>query len=88
MGLGVGMAAPASNNACIELMPQRAATITGIRGMFRQAGGAVSITASTLVLYQVGDLALGFRVVFVGLALALAATLPAILAMPRSPQRM
>lgn len=88
MGLGVGMAAPASNNACIELMPQRAATITGIRGMFRQAGGAVSITASTLVLHQVGDLALGFRIVFIGLALALAATLPAILAMPRSPQKM
>ncbi len=43
MGLGVGMAAPRfEQNACIELMPHRAPTITGIRGMFRQAGGAVS----------------------------------------------
>lgn len=85
MGLGVGLAAPASNNACIELMPHRAATITGIRGMFRQAGGAVSITVATLVLHQTGDLGVGFRVVFVGLAVALVSTLPAIVAMPRSP---
>ncbi len=85
MGLGVGIAAPASNNACIELMPDRAATITGIRGMFRQAGGAVSITVATLVLHQSISIAAGFRVVFIGLAIALLATIPAIMAMPRSP---
>jgi len=85
MGMAVGFAAPAANNACIELMPHRAATITGIRGMFRQAGGAVSITLATLVLHQVGDMALGFRFIFIGLAIALMATLPAILAMPGSP---
>jgi MFS family permease len=85
MGLGIGLAAPASNNACIELMPERAATITGIRGMFRQAGGAVSITVATLILHQSSDLASGFRLVFIALAIAMVATLPAILAMPSSP---
>ena len=85
MGIGVGLAAPASNNACIELMPERAATITGIRGMFRQAGGAVSITVATLVLHESISIAAGFRVVFIGLALAMLATVPAIFAMPRSP---
>jgi len=85
MGLGIGLAAPASNNACIELMPERAATITGIRGMFRQAGGAVSITVATLILHQSSDMASGFRLVFIALAIAMVATLPAILAMPSSP---
>jgi len=85
MGLGVGLAAPASNNACIELMPHRAATITGIRGMFRQAGGAVSITVATLVMQQMNDLAAGFQVVFIGLAIVMLATFPAIFMMPGSP---
>ena len=85
MGIGVGLAAPASNNACIELMPHRVATITGIRGMFRQAGAAVSITIATTILHQSGSLAAGFRVVFIALAIALVATIPIVLAMPRSP---
>ncbi len=85
MGMGVGLSAPASNNACIELMPERAATITGIRGMFRQAGGAVSITMATLVVHQASDIGSGFRFVFVSLAVVLLSTFPAILAMPRSP---
>lgn len=86
MGMGVGLSAPASNNACIELMPERAATITGIRGMFRQAGGAVSVTLATLVLHETGDPAAGFRIVFISLAVVMVATLPAIYAMPRSPR--
>ncbi|MBN1856568.1 MAG: MFS transporter [Dehalococcoidia bacterium] len=85
MGIGVGIAAPASNNACIELMPLRIATITGIRGMSRQAGAAVSITIATITLEQSGTIAAGFHVVFVVLAIAMVATIPAILAMPRSP---
>jgi EmrB/QacA subfamily drug resistance transporter len=85
MGMGVGLSAPASNNACIELMPERAATITGIRGMFRQAGGAISVTMATLVLHQSADAATGFRIVFIALAVVMLATLPAIFAMPRSP---
>ncbi len=86
MGMGVGLSAPASNNACIELMPERAATITGIRGMFRQAGGAISVTLATLVLHQSSDAATGFRIVFISLAVVMIATLPAIFAMPRSPK--
>ena len=85
MGIGVGMAAPASNNACIELMPERIATITGVRGMFRQAGGAVSVTVATLVLHESATIAAGFRIIFIALAVALLATIPAVLAMPRSP---
>lgn len=35
-GVGVGLASPSSNNAAIELMPEKMAAITGLRGMFRQ----------------------------------------------------
>lgn len=86
LGIGVGTASPAANNACIELMPQRAATITGIRGMFRQTGGALSVTIATLVLHEVGDMALGFSAIFMGLAMAFLATMPLIFMMPKSPK--
>jgi EmrB/QacA subfamily drug resistance transporter len=49
-GVGMGVVAPAANNACIELMPHRIATITGVRGMFRQSGSAMSIAISAMVL--------------------------------------
>jgi MFS family permease len=85
LGLAVGALSPAANNACIELMPERAATITGVRGMFRQIGGSLSITVATLVLYTVGDMALGFRIIFIGIAVAFIAAIPLIFLMPRSP---
>jgi len=85
LGLAVGAISPAANNACIELMPERAATITGVRGMFRQIGGALSITVATLLLHTVGDMALGFRIIFIGIAVAFIAAIPLIFLMPSSP---
>jgi MFS family permease len=85
MGLGSGVTSPAANNACIELMPQRVATITAVRSMFRQAGGAVSLTIATLVLHLSGNMARGFLIVFLSIALALLASISVIFAMPGSP---
>lgn len=85
-GVGMGISAPAANNACIELMPDRVATITGVRGMFRQIGGAVSIAVTSIVLQRVGDMARGFFIVFTGLAVIMLVTLPAIFIMPASPK--
>jgi EmrB/QacA subfamily drug resistance transporter len=82
-GLGSGMVAPASNNACIELMPNRVATITGVRGMFRQIGSGLCIAISAMVLENF-DFSLGFRIVFFGLAILLVLSIPFIFAMPRS----
>jgi EmrB/QacA subfamily drug resistance transporter len=84
LGLGMGTAAPAANNACIELMPEHVATIVGIRGMFRQCGGAVSIAVATMVLHSARDMASGFRVVFLGSVLLLALSIPCIFLMPSS----
>ncbi|MBI2958176.1 MAG: hypothetical protein HYY32_04960 [Chloroflexi bacterium] len=84
-GLGHGISSPAANNACIELMPDRIATITGVRSTFRKAGQAVGIAVAALVLDLSGNLLLGFRYVFIGAALVTLITLPSIFAMPRSP---
>ncbi len=84
-GLGMGIALPASNNACIELMPNRVASITGVRGMFRNSGGALSIAITTLLLDNIGSMALGFTVAFFGLGIVMLIALPLIFVMPKSP---
>jgi MFS family permease len=83
-GIGSGAVAPAANNACIELMPNRIATITGVRGMFRQSGSALSIAISSMVLQNFSDIGTGFRVVYFGLAVILIFSIPFIFAMPGS----
>lgn len=86
LGLGMGIIMPAANNACIELMPERVATITGIRGMFRMIGGAVSITIASIILqvFQ-NNMAMGFTIIYLGLAAVLLLSIPVIYLMPRSP---
>jgi EmrB/QacA subfamily drug resistance transporter len=86
-GLSQGMVAPATNNACIELMPERVGTITGVRGMFRQVGGAISVGLTALVVHNTGDSAMGFRYVFIGLAAIMLMTIPIIFLIPRGPAR-
>ncbi len=83
-GFSQGMVAPAANNACIELAPDRVGTITGVRGMFRQIGSALSINITTLVVHNSGDMARGFFLVFIGLAAITLATIPIIFFMPRA----
>jgi MFS family permease len=86
IGIGAGLSAPASNNACIELMPQHVSTITGIRGMFRQIGGALSIAIATVILHLSPTMAQGFRIIFFGMAALLLGVLPAVFLMPASPK--
>lgn len=81
-GLGQGVLLPAANNACIDLMPQQIGTITGMRAMFRQGGGAVGTVATSLVLHNTSDMARGFYIVFLGLAAMLLVTIPTIFGMP------
>ncbi|MDO8490900.1 MAG: MFS transporter [Dehalococcoidia bacterium] len=85
-GLGSGTSAPAANNACIELMPDRVATITGVRGMFRMGGGAIGIAIASLVLeHSAGDMGRGFYFIFLSLAVVMLLTASLIFAMPSSP---
>lgn len=50
VGMGVGCAAPATNNASLQLAPSNIAAITGLRGMFRQTGGLIYVTIATSLL--------------------------------------
>jgi EmrB/QacA subfamily drug resistance transporter len=81
-GIGIGIALPASNNACIELMPDKVATITGLRGMFRSVGGASGISLTTIILHLCSTPANGFSITFISLALVFLFTIPLVFLMP------
>jgi EmrB/QacA subfamily drug resistance transporter len=49
-GLGMGTAAPATNNATLQLAPDQVAQIAGLRGTFRQSGGILYVSMATAVL--------------------------------------
>ncbi|HUL24045.1 MAG TPA: DHA2 family efflux MFS transporter permease subunit [Thermodesulfobacteriota bacterium] len=81
-GIGIGIALPASNNACIELMPEKVATITGLRGMFRSVGGAFGISLITIILHSSSTPLLGFRATFLSFGLGLLLCIPLVFLMP------
>lgn len=84
-GIGHGFLSPAANNACIELMPDRVSTITGVRNAGRNLGVALGITITSVALDSLGSLNRGFEFVFIGGAVMSLLSIPCILAMPRSP---
>ncbi len=81
-GIGMGFIFPASNNACIELMPDKVATITGLRGMFRSIGGALGISLIAVILHLSSTPAHGFRTVFLSFAVGLLLAVPLVFLMP------
>lgn len=85
VGIGSGMVSPASNNACIELMPDKAASITGLRQISRQMGQAIGVAISTLVLEYSSSMARGFTILFFGFTSVLLIAMIAVFYMPESP---
>jgi EmrB/QacA subfamily drug resistance transporter len=83
-GIGMGLAAPSSNNALLDLLPERAAVVTGIRGVFRQTGGVVGTALIVLWLELSPDKAAGMRTIYAVLALLLVTTVPLTLLIPDS----
>ena len=82
LGLGLGLAGPASNNAAIELAPDRIAAITGLRGMFRFLGGVLGTSMITLVTARSSSIPNGLEVSFLGLAVVTALTTLIVLGIP------
>ncbi len=82
-GLGPGICTPASSNACIELMPDKVATITGLRGMFRSMGSAMGVSLATIVLNNVEDASRAWYLVLLGSVVIALLSLPAVFGMPR-----
>jgi EmrB/QacA subfamily drug resistance transporter len=81
-GIGAGIANPASNNACIELMPEKVATITGLRGMFKTVGGALGIPLITFILHSSPNPDKGFRITFISFGVGLLLAIPLVFLMP------
>ena len=81
-GLGMGLLIPASNNAGLDLLPGRAAVISGIRGLFNSTGGVIGTAIIVLWLELSPDKAAGLRSVFTVLGLLMLATAPLALLIP------
>lgn len=87
MGIGVGIAIPAANNACIELMPEKVASIVGLRGMFGTVGGALGVSLTTFILHVSGSYPRGFKITFSSFGLGLLCALPLVFLMPIGKRR-
>ena len=83
-GLGMGIANPASSNAGIDQAPDKAASITGIRGVFRLAGGTISISCVVLALSFFKDQAAGLDTIFMVFTGVLLVTMPVVLLIPEA----
>ncbi len=81
-GIGMGITFPAANNACIELMPEKVGTITGLRGMFRTIGGALGVSIITVILHICSDPSKGFTITFISFGLGLLFSIPLVFLMP------
>jgi EmrB/QacA subfamily drug resistance transporter len=81
-GVGMGLSLPASNNAVIELMPDKVSTITGLRGTFRSVGAAIGISVVTMILHLSSSPAVGFRIIFISFGLILLLTIPLVFLLP------
>lgn len=81
-GLGMGIAAPASNNAALHLAPGEVSSIAGLRGMFRQIGAIASISVTTAIVSASADPGIAQAWAFVVFAGLLLAALPLVVAIP------
>ena len=85
-GIGMGILFPAVNNACIELMPAKVASIVGLRGMFRTVGGALGVSIITFILHLSSDPVIGFKITFLSFGLGLLCVIPLVFLMPAGTQ--
>lgn len=83
MGLGNGIAAPATNNATLSFAPGEVASIAGLRGMFRQIGAIVAISVTTAIVarsehpgIQLGHSFMVFSVIIIFVVVPLVFTVP------------
>jgi len=68
-------------------MPEKVATITGLRGMFANVGGTLGVSLITIILHLSSTPANGFRTTFICFGLVLLFTIPLIFLMPTGRER-
>ncbi|AYG02433.1 MFS transporter [Gryllotalpicola protaetiae] len=81
-GLGMGLAVPAANNATLQFAKGQIAGVSGLRGMFRQAGSIIAVSVVTAVIAQASDPGMSLGVSFLVLAATLVAIVPAVFLVP------
>lgn len=81
-GIGLGIANPASSNAALDLIPEKVAAASGIRGMFRFTGGTLGTGALILVLSHFPDKAVGLQYIFLFFGFMMLALIPIVFLIP------
>ncbi|TNC20978.1 MFS transporter [Amycolatopsis alkalitolerans] len=81
-GVGMGMTVPASNNASLQLAPDKVAAIAGLRGMFRQGGAIISISVTTAVIARSSDAGMAQAYTLLVFAALMVAVLPLLVLVP------
>jgi EmrB/QacA subfamily drug resistance transporter len=84
-GVGTGFVMPASNNAILDLVPDRAGVISGMRGMFRATGGIIGTAVIVVMLELSDDKAAALRTMFTTYGILLLAAIPMTLLIPDIP---
>ncbi len=81
-GVGMGLATPAANNATLQLAPEQAAAVAGLRGMFRQAGAISAVSITAAVVARSADPGIAQAHVFLAFAAIILCALPLIVLIP------
>lgn len=81
-GLGMGLSVPAANNATLQFAKGQIAGVSGLRGMFRQAGSIMAVSVVTAVVARASDPGISLGVSFLVLAATLIAVTPTVLLVP------
>jgi len=81
-GVGMGVCTPAANNATLQLAPDQAAAVAGLRGMFRQSGAITAVSVTAAVVARSGHPGLAQARVFEVFAAILILSLPLIPLVP------
>jgi EmrB/QacA subfamily drug resistance transporter len=81
-GVGMGISTPASNNATLQLAPEHAAAVAGLRGMFRQSGAITAVSVTAAIVARSTDPGITQAHVFLVFAAITACSLPLMLLVP------
>lgn len=82
VGGGVGLAQPAANNACLDLLPDKVASITGLRGMFRSTAGVLGTAFFVLALSYADDKKAGMEQIFLVMSIVFALSISCVFLIP------
>jgi len=81
-GIGMGISTPSANNATLQLAPEHAAAVAGLRGMFRQSGAITAVSITAAIVARSTDPGITQAHVFVVFAAIMFGSLPLVLLVP------